>query len=111
MIFWREPTSILKSETNLIIILNKSLQKARVLVYTQFNKVEYLQSKVISTLVTEKWNTENLVKNHSNILIRAAKLINNKVICVETLKYWQRLKVYKMFLVWYLGDRKKEFLH
>ena len=42
--------------------------------------------------------------------IRATKLVNKKVICIETLEHWQRLKVYRIFLAQYLGKGKIELL-
>lgn len=37
-------------------------------------------------LLMEKANIENIVKNYSNMLIRAVKLIGKKVIGIEALK-------------------------
>lgn len=71
-----------------MLILNKSLQKTRILAYIQFNRVEYLQSRVISVLLTEKSSIKQLVDTHSNILIRAAKVVDTRVIGVEALKHW-----------------------
>lgn len=39
-----------KSEVDLMLALNKSLQKTRILIYIQFSKVGYLQFGVISAL-------------------------------------------------------------
>ena len=89
-----------------MLILNESLQKAEILTYTQLSKVEYLQSRSISALLIEKSSAEKLVRNHSHILIRAVKLIDEKIIGKEALESWQRLKVHRMSLVQYLGERK-----
>ena len=75
------------SEVDLILALNKSLQKARIPADTKFSRVRYLQSEVISTLFIEKSSAEQLVSNHSNILIRAAKIIDIDVIAVKPLEY------------------------
>lgn len=68
----------------------------------------YSQSRVIFALITEKANTENLVINHFNILIRAAKSIDEKVIRLEVLEHLQSLKMYKISLIRYLGKGKME---
>ena len=70
----------------------------------------YLQSRAISALLTEKFSAEQLVGNHSNILIRAAKVVDAGVIAVETLERWQRLKVHRMLLAKYLEEGKMELL-
>ena len=48
----------------------------------------YLQSRAISALLTEKSRAEQLVGNHLNILIKAAKVVDARVIEVEALQYW-----------------------
>ena len=110
VIFRREPTSAQKSEADLMLTLNESLQKAGIPAYTRFSRVRYSQSGAISALLTEKSSAEILVRDHSNMLIRAAKLIDEKVIGIEALERWQRLKVHGMSLARYLGDGKMELL-
>ena len=110
VIFWREPTSPEKSEADLMLVLNESLQKAGIPAYTRFSRVGYSQSGAISALLTEKSNAENLVRDHSNMLIRAAKSVDEKVIDIEALERWQRLKVHGMSLARYLGEGKMELL-
>ena len=88
VIFRREPTSARKSEADLMLILNESLQKAGIPAYTRFSRVGYSQSGAISALLTEKSNAENLVRDHSNMLIRAAKSVEKKVIGIEALERW-----------------------
>ena len=61
VIFRREPTSLQKSEADLMLALNKSLQKAGIPAYTRFSRVGYLQSGAISALLTEKSSAEDLV--------------------------------------------------
>lgn len=39
-------------------------------------------------------------------LIKAAKLVDERIIEVKALEHWQKLKIYEMFLVQYL-DKKK----
>lgn len=48
--------------------------------------MEYNQSGVISVLLKEQVNIEELVKEYSNLQIRMAKSIDKEVIGVETLK-------------------------
>ena len=110
VIFRREPTSAQKSEAHLMLTLNESLQKAGIPAYTRFSRVGYSQSGAISALLTEKSSVKILVRDHSNMLIRAAKSIDEKVIGIEALERWQRLKVHGMSLARYLGDRKMELL-
>ena len=99
VIFRREPSLSQKLEADLMLALNKSLQKAGIPAYIQFSRVEYSQSGAISALLTEKSNAEEFISNHSNILIRAAKSVDEGVIGVEALERWQRLKVHGMLLV------------
>ena len=72
--------------------------------------MKYLQSGAISTLFTEKSSAEQLVGNHSIILIRAAKTVDAGVIGVEALERWQKLKIHGMLLTKYLGEEKIELL-
>ena len=110
VIFRRELLSPQKSEADLMLALNESLQKAGVPAYTRFSKVGYSQSGAISALLTEKSNAEELISSHSNILIRAAKSVDEGVVGVEALERWQRLKVHGMSLARYLGEGKMEVL-
>ncbi len=110
IIFRREALSPQKSEADLMLALNESLQKAGIPAYTRFSRVGYSQSGAISALLTEKSSAEQLVNNHSNILIRAAKAVDAGVIGVEALERWQRLKVHGMSLARYLGKGKMEVL-
>ena len=61
-------------------------------------------------MLTEKSSTEDLVREHSNVLIRAAKSIDEAVIGVEALERWQRLKLHGMSLARYFGEGKMELL-
>ena len=110
VIFRREVLSPQKSEADLMLALNKSLQKAGIPTYTRFSKVGYSQSGAISALLTEKSSAEQLVSNHLNIFIRATKTVDAGVIGVEVLERWQRLKVHGMLLARYLGEGKMELL-
>lgn len=88
MIFRQEPTSPEKSEADLMLVLNGSLQKTGIPAYIRFNKVGYSQSGAISGLLAEKSNAEDLVKDHSNMLIRAAKSVDEKVIGIIASERW-----------------------
>lgn len=70
----------------------------------------YAQSGAISAFFKEKASVEDFVKEHSNILIRAAKSIDKAVIGVEALECWEQLKVHGMSLARYFGERKMELL-
>ncbi len=110
IIFRREDLSPQKSEVDLMLALNEALQRAGIPTYTRFSRVGYSQFGVISELLTKKSSAEQLVNNHSNILIRAAKAVDPGVIGVEALERWQRLKVHGMSLARYLGKGKMEVL-
>lgn len=61
--------------------------------------MEYCQLGVISGLLVEKSNPEDLLRKYSTTLIRAAKLVDEGVIGIEKLKNWHRLKIYEMPLI------------
>lgn len=110
VIFRRGPSSSQKSEADLMLALNESLQKAGIPAYTRFSRVGYSQSGAISAVLTERSNAEELISNDSNILIRAAKSVDERVIGVEAFERWQRLKVHGMSLARYLGEGKMEIV-
>ena len=62
------------------------------------------------TLLTEKADAIILLSQRSNMLIRAAKRVDDAVVGVEILEQWQRLKVHGMSLERYLGPGKLELL-
>lgn len=93
-----------------MLVLNESLQKTGVPAYTRFLRVGYAQSGAISALFTEKSSAEDLVKEHSNVLIRAAMSTYESIIGVKALERWQRLKVHGMLLGRYFGEGKMELL-
>ena len=93
-----------------MLVLNESLQKAEIPAYIRFSKVGYSESGAISGLLTEKSNVEDLIKDHAITLIRAAKLVAEGLIGVETLERWQRLKVHGMPLMRSLGVGEMELL-
>ncbi len=86
IIFCREALLPQKSEADLMLALNKLLQKAKIPAYTRFSIVRYLQSGTIFALLIKKSHTEQLINNHSNILIRTAKVVDMGVIRVEFLE-------------------------
>lgn len=94
-----------------MLVLNESLQKAGILTYILFSRIGYSQSGAISALLMEKTNAEDLIREHSNLLIRAAKSVDSGVIDVEAPERWQRLKVHGMSLVRYLREGKMELLY
>ena len=93
-----------------MLVLNESLQKAGVPAYVRFSRVGYSQSGAVSGLLTERSNAEDLIKQHSNNLIRAAKSVDEGVIGVEALERWHRLKVHGMPLLRYFGEGRMEVL-
>lgn len=68
IIFQRANMLSSKSEFDLILILNETLQQIRFSDYIQFYKVDYSQSGAISRLLIERSNVEKVLKNHCTIL-------------------------------------------
>lgn len=77
-----------------MLALNEALQKAGVEPKIRFTRVKYALSGSISALLTEKADAIMLLPQRLNILIRAAKTIDDAVIGVEVLEQWHRLKVH-----------------
>ena len=69
LIFRKQANSPQKSEADLMLVVNESLQKVGILAYVRFSKVGYSQSGAILGLLTERSNAEDLIKQHSNTLI------------------------------------------
>lgn len=61
-------------------------------------------------LLTEKSHTEDLLKDHSTVLILAEKSLDERVIEIEVLERWHRLKIHGMPLLQYFGKGKIELL-
>ena len=97
-----------KSGADLMLALNEALQKAGE--ETRFCRVRYSPSGAISTLLTEKANAGLFIPRLSNVLIRAAKTVDQAIVGVEILEHWQRLKVHGMSLERYLGEGYMELL-
>lgn len=93
-----------------MLALNEALQKAGVGSKVRFCHVRYAPSGSISALLTEQADASMLLPQQSNLLVRAAKSVDQAVIGVETLEHWQRLKVHGMSLARYLGPNKMDFL-
>lgn len=86
VIFQRDLVLSQDLKTNWILVLNKLLQKVGIPAYIRFCRVKYSQSRLISTLLINKFNIEKLIIKHSNALIRAAKSVDKGVIGVEALE-------------------------
>lgn len=97
-----------KSKTDLILALNKMLQKAEE--EMQLCKVGYLSSEAVSAFLTKKSNTELIVPRLLNIFIQATKMVDQVIVRVKILKQWQCLKVHSMSLKKYLDKRIIELL-
>lgn len=69
-----------------MLVLIELLQRAKIPTYTQFNRIKYLQLRVIFTQFTEKSNIENGIKNHSNMMIKVAKSFDKKITNIESLE-------------------------
>ncbi len=110
ILFPRKNGGQLKSEADLMLALNEALQKARVEAKVRFSRVRYAPSGSISALLTGKADATMLLPSRSNLLIRAAKTVDDAVVGVEVLEQWQRLKVHGMLLERYFGPGKMELL-
>lgn len=110
ILFPRQDGGEFKSEADLMLALNESLQKAGVDPKVRFSRVRYAPSGSISALLLEKADATMLLPQRSNLLIRAAKTVDDAVVGVEILEQWQRLKVHGMALDRYLGSGKLELL-
>lgn len=95
---------------DIILALNKALQKAQEPTLVRFCSVKCLQSGAISSFFTKKAKAEDLLNVQKNIFIWAAKIVDALVIGVETLEHWQCLKVHGMLLDSYLKDGRIEIL-
>ena len=93
-----------------MLALNEALQKAEIETKVRFSRVKYAPLGSISVLLTEKADATMLIPSRSNLLIRAAKSVDEAVVGVEVLEQWQRLKVHGMPLERYLGPGKMELL-
>lgn len=76
-----------------MLALNEALQKAGVGSKVRVCRVRYAPSGSISALLTEQADASMLLPQQSNLLIRAAKSVDQAVTGVEILEHWQRLKV------------------
>lgn len=97
-----------KSEADLMLALNEALQKTGIDPKVRFCRIRYAPSGSISALLTEKADAAMLLPQRSNLLIRAAKSVDDAVVGVEIMEHWQRLKVHGMSLARYLGPDKME---
>ena len=70
-----------------MLALNEALQKIEIDLKVRFCCIRYEPSGLISALLTEKANMAILLSQQSNLLIWAAKLVDNKVVGVEIIDY------------------------
>ena len=69
-----------------------------------------MPSGAVSALLNEKADTGSIIPRMSNVLIRAAKTIDQAIVGVEVLEHWQRLKVHGIPLERYLGEGNMDLL-
>lgn len=74
-------------EADLMLALNKALQRAGEGLKTHFCQVRYLPSRAVSALLTQKANAGLSIPRLSNVLIWAAKTVDAAVIEVEILEH------------------------
>lgn len=86
ILFPRKSGRQLKSEADLMLALNKALQKAGVERKVRFSRVRYAPSGSISALLIEKADATMLFPQRSNLLIQAAKSVDDAVVGVEILE-------------------------
>lgn len=93
-----------------MLALNEALERAGVESKVRFIRVRYAPSGSISALLSEKADATMLLSQRSNLLIRAAKTIDDAVVGVEVLEQWHSLKVHGMSLERYFGPGKMELV-
>lgn len=84
------------SKANLILVLNKTLQKAGEKVDIRFSQVKYALLGAVFVLLTKKVNARLLISRLLNAFIWAAKIVDIAVVGVEVLEYLQCFKIYGM---------------
>lgn len=72
--------------------------------------MRYSQLGAIFGHLIEKSNTKDLLKDYLTTLIQVAKLVDKRVIEVETLEHWHRLKVHRVPFMRYLEKGKIKLL-
>ena len=95
-------------EADLMLVLNEALQKAGE--GTRFSRVRYSPSGAVSALLNENSDAGTIIPRLSNMLIRAAKSVDQAIIGVEVLEHWQRLKIHGMPLERYMNEGSMELL-
>ena len=75
-----------------------------------FHKLSYPLLGAILALLNKKRNTTKLLIIRINVIIRATKAMDATIFNIERLEYWQRLKVYGIILLKYLGSAKMKLL-
>lgn len=70
-----------------MLVLSKVLHQKNQVAYIRFSKVGYFQSGTIFEQFTQKLNAKKVLKAYFIILIRAAKLVNEKLIRIQALEY------------------------
>lgn len=96
------------SEADLMLAENKVLQKARMSLETLFCQVRYLSSSAVSALFTQNINARVVIPSLLNVFIWVIKTVDSTIVRVEIIKYWQRLKVYRISLERYLNKKSME---
>lgn len=96
------------SEADVILVLNEALQKAGEGI--RFFRVKYSPSGAVSALLTKNSDTGTIIPRLSNVLIRAAKSVDQAIIGVKILEHWQHLKIHGMPLERYLAAGSTELL-
>lgn len=71
-----------------MLALSKALQKGGGRIKIRFYSVRYTPSRSISALFTEQVDANMLLSQQSNLLIQAAKSVDQAVIRVKILKHW-----------------------
>ena len=89
ILFPQEISGQQKSEADLILALNKALQKLGEEPYIRFCRVNYAPSDAISAPLTKKMDAGLLIPWRANLLIQAAKSVNVAVVGIEVLENWQ----------------------
>lgn len=76
ILFSKKKAQSQKFDKDIMLALNKVLQKAREPVTIWFGKMKYFQLRAILALLTKKADVTELFKTQTNILIWVAKIVN-----------------------------------
>ncbi|MCJ1360618.1 MAG: hypothetical protein MMC33_010626, partial [Icmadophila ericetorum] len=103
LIFEREQGVEKAKEEDVMLALNEALQLHGVDRQTRIITVRYTANGKLSVLLSEKARAKEVEKQYRDLLIRAARTVDNGVISMGATEAWHVVKVLGMRLERYLG--------